>query len=160
MRQANASVHVSEIRGRIPIGGHRMLDLTFATQRLPGVSVISVAGEIDSANAGLLDRHIQQTRRMPGEHVVIDLSEARFIGSAGLRVLLNTHTFARQHGGVLHLAAPHPKVARFMDVTQAGTVLHVHATVEEAVIAALRQSPSRLYPSESHRAAEETLTQA
>ncbi|WP_170223120.1 STAS domain-containing protein [Nonomuraea turkmeniaca] len=127
-----------------------MLHLTFATQRLPGVSVISVAGEIDTANAGLLDRHIQQSRRRPGEHVVIDLSEARFLGSAGLRVLLNTHTFARQHGGALHLAAPHPKVAGFMDVTQANTVLHVHATVQEAVLAALQQS----------RPAEETLTQA
>ncbi|MGP3962043.1 STAS domain-containing protein [Nonomuraea sp. 3N208] len=150
MRQAIACVHISEIRLRIPIGGPRMLDLTFATQWLPGVSVISVAGEIDTANAGRLDRHIQQSRRMPGEHMVIDLSEARFLGSAGLRVLLNTHAFARQHGGTLHLAAPHPKVARFMDVTQANIVLHVHATVEAAVIAALQQS----------RATEETLTQA
>ncbi|MFI7703108.1 STAS domain-containing protein [Nonomuraea sp. NPDC049480] len=127
-----------------------MLDLTFATQRLPGVSVISVAGEIDTAGAGRLDRHIQQSRRTPGEHLVIDLSEAGFLGSAGLRVLLNTHAFARQYGGALHLAAPHPKIARFMEITHANTVLHVHDTVEEAVIAALRQS----------HALEKTLTQA
>jgi anti-sigma B factor antagonist len=127
-----------------------MLDLTFATQRLPGVSVISVAGEIDTAGADRLDRYIQESRRTPGEHVVIDLSEAGFLGSAGLRVLLNTHAFARQHGGTLHLAAPHPKIARFMEITQANIVLHVHATVEEAVIAALRQSSTP----------EKTLTQA
>ncbi|WP_188189389.1 STAS domain-containing protein [Nonomuraea sp. SYSU D8015] len=127
-----------------------MLDLTFATQRLPGVSVISVAGEIDAAGARRLDRHIHETRRSPGEHMVIDLSEAGFLGSAGLRVLLNTHAFARQHGGALHLAAPHPKIARFMEITHANTVLHVHATVEAAVIAALQQSHTP----------ERTLTQA
>ncbi|MFF0324765.1 STAS domain-containing protein [Nonomuraea angiospora] len=124
-------------RLRIPIGGHRMPDLTFAIQRLPGVSVISVAGEIDVATAGQLDRHVRGSRRQPGEHVVIDLSEAQFLGSAGLRVLLNTHAFARQHGGSLHLAAPDPKLARIMELTWAHTVLHVHATVEEAVLAAL-----------------------
>ncbi|KAB8196052.1 anti-sigma factor antagonist [Nonomuraea phyllanthi] len=114
-----------------------MPDLSFATQRLPGVSVISVAGEVDVVTAGELDRHIRRSRRLPGEHVVIDLSEAHFLGSAGLRVLLNTHAFARQHGGSLHLAAPDPKLARIMELTQAHTVLHVHATVEDAVLAAL-----------------------
>jgi anti-sigma B factor antagonist len=120
-----------------------MLDLTFATQWLPGVNVISVAGEIDAAGARRLDHHIRQSRRMPDEQVVIDLSEAGFLGSAGLRVLLNTHAFARQHGGALHLAAPHPKIAHYMQLTRANTVLHVHATVEDAVIAALRQSSTR-----------------
>ncbi|TMR98950.1 STAS domain-containing protein [Nonomuraea basaltis] len=139
-----------EFLARILIGGHHMQDLTFAVQRLPGVCVISVAGEIDAATAGQLDRYVQRSRRMPGEHMVIDLSEAGFLGSAGLRVLLNTHAFARQHGGALHLAAPHPTLARIMEITQAHTVLHVHATVEQAVIAALQQSS----------APERTLTQA
>jgi anti-sigma B factor antagonist len=127
-----------------------MLDLTFAIQRLPGVSVISVAGEIDTAGAARLDRYLHESRRRPGEQVVIDLSEAGFAGSAALRVLLNTHTFARQHGGALRLAALHPKIARFMETTHADTVLHVHATVEDAVIAALQQSGTP----------EKTLTQA
>ncbi|MEU6727135.1 STAS domain-containing protein [Nonomuraea wenchangensis] len=117
-----------------------MLDLTFAVQKLPGVCVISVAGEIDSATARAFDLYIQRNRRAPGEHVVVDLSEVTFLASAGLRVLLNTHAFARQHGGVLHLAAPHPKIAGLMELTQANTVLHVHATVEQAVIAALQQA--------------------
>ncbi|MEV4292170.1 STAS domain-containing protein [Nonomuraea bangladeshensis] len=127
-----------------------MLDLTFAVQKLPGVCVISVAGEIDSATARAFDLYIQRHRRAPGEHVVVDLSEVTFLASAGLRVLLNTHAFARQHGGVLHLAAPHPKIAGFMELTQANTVLHVHETVEQAVIAALQQANTQ----------EKTLTEA
>ncbi|MFG1617141.1 STAS domain-containing protein [Nonomuraea wenchangensis] len=127
-----------------------MLDLTFAVQNLPGVCVISVAGEIDSATARAFDLYIQRNRRAPGEHVVVDLSEVTFLASAGLRVLLNTHAFARQHGGVLHLAAPHPKIAGLMELTQANTVLHVHETVEQAVIAALQQADAR----------ERTLTEA
>ncbi|MFB9629182.1 STAS domain-containing protein [Nonomuraea helvata] len=121
----------------LAIGRRRMPDLSFVTQRLPGVSVISVAGEVDATTAGRLDRYIRRSRRVPGEHVVIDLSEAQFMGSSGLRVLLNTHAYARQHGGSLRLAAPPPKLARIMEITQAHTVLHVHATVEEAVLAAL-----------------------
>ncbi|MEU4508636.1 STAS domain-containing protein [Nonomuraea wenchangensis] len=127
-----------------------MLDLTFAVQKLPGVCVISVAGEIDTATARAFDLYIQRHRRAPGEHVVVDLSEVTFLASAGLRVLLNTHAFARQHGGVLHLAAPHPKIAGLMELTQANTVLHVHETVEQAVIAALQQA----------NAPEKTLTEA
>ncbi|MFG1694764.1 STAS domain-containing protein [Nonomuraea sp. NPDC049309] len=115
-----------------------MPELTFATQRLPGVSVISVAGEIDAVTAVLLDQRLRATRRTPHEHLVIDLSDAHFLGSAGLRVLLNTHAFARQHGGTLRLAAPHPRLAAMMRITRAHTVLHVHDTVEEAVLAALR----------------------
>ncbi|HEX4817416.1 MAG TPA: STAS domain-containing protein [Nonomuraea sp.] len=134
-----------------------MLDLTFATQWLPGVSVISVAGEIDAAGADRLDHHVRQSRRTPGEQVVIDLSEAGLLGSAGLRVLLNTHAFARQHGGALRLAAPHPKIARFMEMTGANHVLRVHATVEDAVMTALRQSTAR---EKSLTEREKTLTQA
>ncbi|MEV0161547.1 STAS domain-containing protein [Nonomuraea fuscirosea] len=113
-------------------------ELTFATQRLPGVSVISVAGEIDAATAGQLDRYLQASRRAPHEHLVIDLSDAQLLGSAGLRVLLNTHAFARQHGGSLRLAAPHPKLASMMRITCAHTVLSVHDSVEQAVLAALQ----------------------
>ncbi|MFC4118881.1 STAS domain-containing protein [Nonomuraea zeae] len=117
-----------------------MPGLTFASQRLPGVTVISVAGEVDETNAGQLDGYLRQCRQLPGEHMVIDLSEVRFLGSAGLRVLLNTHAFARQHGGSLQLGAPHPVLARFLETTQAQSVLRVHATVEQAVVAALREA--------------------
>ncbi|WP_433440662.1 STAS domain-containing protein [Nonomuraea sp. CA-141351] len=134
-----------------------MPDLSFVTQRLPGVSVISVAGEVDATTAGQLDRYIRHSRRLPGEHMVIDLSEAHLMGSAGLRVLLNTHAFARQHGGTLHLAAAHPKLARIMEITQAHTVLHVHATVEQAVLAALG-SPAPEGPRSSPRSSSERAT--
>ncbi|MEW9549799.1 STAS domain-containing protein [Nonomuraea sp. NPDC050783] len=114
-----------------------MPGLTFAIQRLPGMCVISVAGELDTVTARELDRYVQRHRGTPGEHVVIDLSEVTFLASAGLRVLLNTHAFARQHGGTLHLAAPHPKITGILRLTRAGDVLHLHDTVEQAVIAAL-----------------------
>jgi anti-anti-sigma factor len=117
-----------------------MPGLTFASQRLPGVTVISVAGEVDATNAGLFDAYLRKSRHLPGEHVVIDLSEMGFLGSAGLRVLLNTHAYARQHGGSLHLGAPHPVLARILETTQAQSVLRVHSTVEQAVVAALREA--------------------
>ncbi|NUP68384.1 MAG: STAS domain-containing protein [Nonomuraea sp.] len=124
-----------------------MPGLTFASQSLPGVTVISVAGEVDATNARQLDAYLRQSGHLPGEHVVIDLSEVRFLSSAGLRVLLNTHAFARQHGGCLHLGAPHPVLVRILETTQAQSVLRVHVTVEQAVVAALTEAQvSRLRP--------------
>lgn len=117
-----------------------MPGLTFASQRLPGVTVISVAGEVDTTNAGQLDAYLRRCRHLPDVHVVVDLSEVRFLGCAGLRVLLNTHAFARQYGGSLHLGAPHPVLARILETTRAQSVLRVYVTVEQAVVAALHEA--------------------
>jgi anti-anti-sigma factor len=115
--------------------------LTFACQHLPGVTVISVGGELDATNEGSLSAFVRDARREPGDHVVFDLSEVHFMDSAGLRVLLNTYTYSQKHGGSVHLAALQPMPARLMEITRIVSHIPVHTTLEDALTIVL--SPPR-----------------
>ncbi|MEU6721597.1 STAS domain-containing protein [Nonomuraea sp. NPDC046802] len=114
-----------------------MTPLTFACQHMPGVTVISMAGDLDAAGADRLDAFISRARRQPGDHVVLDLSEVSLLGHSGLRVLLNVRALTRRHGGDLHLACLQESPARLLNNTGARPVLTVHHSVEQAILAAL-----------------------
>ncbi|MCA2224102.1 STAS domain-containing protein [Nonomuraea aurantiaca] len=111
--------------------------LTYACQHLPGATVIAVGGELDATNESRLDAFIRECRQRPGDHLVFDLAEVHFMDSAGLRLLLSTYTFSRQHGGSVRLAALQPMPARLVEVTRIGEHLPVHATLQDALTAAL-----------------------
>ncbi|WP_219463683.1 STAS domain-containing protein [Nonomuraea rhizosphaerae] len=114
--------------------------LTYACQHLPGVTVIAVGGELDVTNEGRLDLFVRESRQRPGDHLVFDLTEVHFMDSAGLRVLLNTYAYSRQHGGSVRLAALQPMPARLVEVTRIGEHLPVHLSVQDALTAALTPS--------------------
>ncbi|MEZ7132691.1 STAS domain-containing protein [Nonomuraea sp. AD125B] len=113
---------------------------TFACQHMPGVTVISVAGDLEAGAADRLDAFITRARRQPDDHVVLDLSEVPLLGYSGLRVLLNVRALSRQHGGDLHLAALQQSPARLLTNAGARPLLTVHRSVEQAILAALHGS--------------------
>ncbi|WP_185075257.1 STAS domain-containing protein [Nonomuraea jabiensis] len=102
-----------------------MTPLTFACQHVPGVTVISMAGDLDAANVDQLDAFVSRARRQPGDHVVLDLSEVPHVGRSGLRVLLNVRALLRRHGGD-HLASLQQAPARLLNDTGARLILTVH----------------------------------
>ncbi|WP_157978451.1 STAS domain-containing protein [Nocardia aurea] len=114
--------------------------LTYASQRLPGVTVIAVGGELDATNAGRLESYVAEARQGPDDHLVFDLTEVRFMDSAGLRALLNSCLAVARHGGSARLAALQTMPARIVRITRVEAHLPVHETVEDALTAAL--SPS------------------
>ncbi|MEU8364885.1 STAS domain-containing protein [Nonomuraea sp. NPDC048882] len=128
-----------------------MTPLTFACQHMPGVTVISMAGDLEAANADRLDAFISRSRRQPGDHVVLDLSEVPLLGHAGLRVLLNVRALTRWHGGDLHLAALQESPARLLTSTGASPILTVHRSVEQAILAAMRAGQDPPTPQSAFR---------
>ncbi|MEV3986260.1 STAS domain-containing protein [Nonomuraea sp. NPDC049758] len=116
---------------------------TFACQQMPGVTVISVAGDLEAVNADRLDAFITRARCRPGDQVVLDLSEVPFMAQSGLRVLLNVRALTRRHGGDLHLTALQESPDRLLDTTGARPVLTVHRSVEQAILAALKAANPR-----------------
>ncbi|KAB2352203.1 STAS domain-containing protein [Actinomadura rudentiformis] len=111
-------------------------------QHLPGhVTVVVVAGNVDLGSAGDLAAYLDQTRRTPGEHLVLDLAEVRLIDSTGLQVLVNAHLHATAHHATLRLASTGPQVTRVLNITQLNAHIGVHATVEDALTAALTRQP-------------------
>lgn len=120
-----------------------MEHLRLSSRRLPsGIVIIVLAGELDLTVADRLEEFIRTVRRHPGDHLVFDLAEMTFMDSAGLRVLLNTHTYAKQHGAGVHLAAAQPRPAVVLAITRVGSFLGVHETVESALHAALTRAPA------------------
>ena len=111
--------------------------LTYACQHLPGVTVIAVGGELDANNQSRLDEFVRECRQRPGDHLVFDFAEVQFMDSSGLRLLLNTYTYSRQHGGSVRLAALQSMPARLVEITRIGEHLPVHTTLQDALTAAL-----------------------
>ncbi|MFC5826401.1 STAS domain-containing protein [Nonomuraea insulae] len=114
-----------------------MPQLTLAHQRLPGVSVIAVTGEMDATNRGQLESYLRRARTHPSEGLVFDLSRVPFMDSSGLHVLLMCATDCLRNGGAVHLAAVQPLPARLFEVTGVVAHLPVYDTVDAAVSAAL-----------------------
>ena len=70
----------------------------------PGTVVIGVGGELDAATEPTARTFTTaQLVHRPG-HVIVDVSEVTFLGSAGLRWLLDLRDSARGTGFALHLA--------------------------------------------------------
>ncbi|MGR6915532.1 STAS domain-containing protein [[Actinomadura] parvosata] len=114
-----------------------MPSLTFSSQHLPGVTVIAVAGTIDTTTAHLLDDYISRTCHH-GDHIVLDLSEVPYMRGSALHVLLQTHLATQRDGAALHLASVQPGPARLLRVTEVEGMLNVHQGVEQAIRTALQ----------------------
>ena len=113
-----------------------MTPLTLECRHLPGITVISVVGELDWRTAGKLEVFIGQARQNPADQLILDLAGLSFLDSIGVRVLLTTYTNAVAHGGTVHLAALQPTPARLIDITGVRTAVPVHLSVADALNAA------------------------
>jgi anti-anti-sigma factor len=69
-----------------------MPPLTLGRRHLPGITIISLTGELDASDAEHLRAYIQQARRTPADELIFDLAGLAFIDSTGLRVLLDAYS--------------------------------------------------------------------
>jgi anti-sigma B factor antagonist len=85
---------------------------------------VIASGEIDLYTAprlqGELAAVIASAPAAP--RVVVDMSGVDFCDSTGMNVLLSCLRQARERGGELELAAPHPAVRKILSVTGLDTV--------------------------------------
>ncbi|MEU4545722.1 STAS domain-containing protein [Nonomuraea dietziae] len=111
--------------------------LSLSCQQLPGVTLIQVGGQLDVTNDAQFEAFVLQARRRLSDHLVFDLGELTFMGSSGLRVVLDAYRAGAGHGGAVYLAALRPEPARLVEITGAGRHLRVCATALEALAHAL-----------------------
>lgn len=100
-----------------------------------GVLVIAVAGEVDLGNVSTLHNVIAAgIDRTHGEPCILDLTAVTFLGSAGLKALVEStaHAEARQEPLRIVVDANRP-VIRPIEVTGLDDVLRLYHSVEEAV---------------------------
>lgn len=94
--------------------------------------MLAAAGEIDIAAVPTFRDHLRRLVDDGAAPIVIDLSNVRFIDSAGLRVLVDGLTRARRRDSDLRVACPSASLRRTFEISGLDKVMNVHDSVEDA----------------------------
>ncbi|MFI6393186.1 STAS domain-containing protein [Nonomuraea sp. NPDC050540] len=113
-----------------------MTPLHLTSRALIGGTLIEVAGELDIVTAAQLTAFIEREHPRPELPLVLELSALTFMDSSGLHLLIEQHHRQSVHGAGLHLAAPHERVTRALEITGVCRLLRTHATLGQAITAA------------------------
>ncbi len=103
-------------------------------ERIDGVGVARPRGDIDAANASLVDETLVRSLEPEGDCLVLDLGETRYLDSAALDMLFRLHDRLRQRRGGLHLVIPAGSpLKRLAAIVGLPKVVPVHETLVEAL---------------------------
>lgn len=98
------------------------------------VVTVRVAGEIDALTAPHVQRAVDDAYGLPGiSHVLLDLTDVGFLGSAGLSVLVTQHERGVVANVPLYVVAAQHATRRAIEVTSLDQVLHLYPSVAEAL---------------------------
>jgi anti-sigma B factor antagonist len=105
-----------------------------------GVTVLRVSGELDLHSAPLfqeaLERAVTAAERAEGPAsrvLVVDLSEAEFMDSAGISTLIRSTQRFQDSGGEIRLAVLGGEVLRLLEVTGLDEALRVYPDALSAI---------------------------
>ena len=96
-----------------------------------GLVVLHVSGELDTTSAQELALPLQDQLTEANKTVVVDLGGVRFLGSAGLDVLVREDRRARAAGGTLRVVTGNRSVARTITLTGLDDVLTILPTLAD-----------------------------
>src|SRR3954471_6774208 len=97
--------------------------------------VIKLQGEVDLYAAPELKDHVNRAIESGKNKLVLDLSEATFIDSTTLGILVSGMKRLRPRGGMLAVLCPDPTMARIFDITGLNRMFSVHETLDGAIAA-------------------------
>ena len=97
------------------------------------VSVVTVTGDVDLHSAPLLRARLAALADAYVEHVVLDLSDATFLDSMALGVMLAAQKRLLADQGRLDLVVPTPEIRRIFEITMLDQVFDLHDTRAEAI---------------------------
>ncbi|HXB15617.1 MAG TPA: STAS domain-containing protein [Solirubrobacteraceae bacterium] len=95
--------------------------------------VISLDGELDMANAPLLQRAIEAPDLKDTKTVVLDLQGLTFLDSTGLRIILSAREQCWRRGQEFAVTPGSQQVQRLLSVTGVGEHLRTLASADEVL---------------------------
>jgi anti-sigma B factor antagonist len=107
--------------------------ITISVEHQDGVVVLVVGGEIDVATAPVLDTAIVDVLAQEPSALVIDLAAVEFLGSAGLRLLVQTKDKLNGSGPLAVVATG--LVSRPIQLIGLDNVISLHKTRDDALTA-------------------------
>jgi anti-anti-sigma factor len=100
-----------------------------------GITIFVLEGRVDSEGAVDLDLALQAATAEGKHKMVLDMSQVRYINSAGLRTLADILTQNKNENGDLKLVNLNPKVQRVIQIIGFDKFFAIHPTVQEALAA-------------------------
>ena len=101
-----------------------------------GVGVLAAGGEIDYAGSPLLHERIARHIKAGTRHLIIDLSEATFIDSTAIGVLVGAVGSLREAcGGTLAVVCEHENVLKIFEISGLQAAIAMYRTRGEAMSA-------------------------
>lgn len=98
-----------------------------------GVRVIAVQGYVDFDAAPAFKRFLVERIDEGGRHLVVDLSEAGFIDSTGIGVLVGALKRLQEHDGSLAVVCPDADMRSIFEIVGLENVIPLHAALSDAV---------------------------
>lgn len=98
-----------------------------------GVTIFVLDGRVDSEGAVDLDLALQAATSEDKYKLVLDMSQVRYINSAGLRTLADILTQCQQSEGDLKLVDLNPKVRRVLQIIGFDKFFTIYDTLDDAL---------------------------
>jgi anti-sigma B factor antagonist len=108
--------------------------LTINLRRDKDRAVVEMQGELDMANAPLLQAKIESDELGSAKTVVLDLQELTFLDSTGLRVILAARELCWRRGQEFAVTPGSQQVQRLLSVTGVGEHLRTIAEPGEMLV--------------------------
>ncbi|MFB3881034.1 MAG: STAS domain-containing protein [Armatimonadota bacterium] len=96
-------------------------------------AVLSLAGEVDVANASQVRDAALKLIADGAKHLLVDLSAIEYMDSTGLGTLVGLHKRLRESGGEVTIAGAKQSVKRLFDITGLMQVFRMHEDVSAAL---------------------------
>ena len=110
------------------------MNFDIQTEQLPDdTSVISLAGEVDLYTAPDFKQQLLQVIGEGSKHVIVDFSNATFIDSTTLGVLVGGVKRLRTNDGRLSLVCSDRNITKIFEITGLDRVFTIYPTRDEAL---------------------------
>jgi len=109
------------------------MSLKITLKEINDVVIISLIGTLDTNTSPEAEVEINKSLEDGANKMAIDLENTRYVSSAGLRIFLSTAKKMMSNSGKVILCHPNAIVKDILHVSGFNTIIHVEATVEEAL---------------------------
>ncbi len=100
------------------------------------VLVVRLTGRLDAAASGEFEDACGRAFAAGAQNLVLDVSELRYVSSAGLRVILSAAKTLQSRGGTLRLAGLGGMVREVFEISGFSSLFPQYESVEAAVMGA------------------------
>ena len=100
---------------------------------MQGIPVIAINGRLDTTNASTFDAQTSSVMEEKHARVLLDLSAATFISSAGLRCILKIIKHTSASGGRTGVFAAPPHILEVMEISGFQLLLDIYPDLETAL---------------------------